>query len=89
MTPMGDGMDNGKEFTVIDLIVTFSRAKGFRKIEAWVIISVVVFLEKNSSHGNKRSIGGNSELLLRVRITKDRGGAEGFFNFTKSIFLGL
>ena len=29
VTPMGDSSDNGKEFSIIDLIVSFGRTKGF------------------------------------------------------------
>jgi len=52
-----------------------------------VVISVVVFLEKDSSGSNKRGIGGDSELLLRVRVAKNRSSTEGFFNLIESIFL--
>jgi len=89
VAPLGNSTDNSEKFLVIDLIVTFCWTKGFREVEAGMIISVIVFLKENSSIRDKRSVSGNSELLLGVRIAKDRSGAEGFFDFVKGVFLRL
>ena len=54
-----------------------------------MVVSVIIFLEQYSSSSNKGSISGYCELLLRIRVAKNRGGAEGFFNFAEGIFLRL
>ena len=89
MSPMGNGTNNSEQFAIIDLVITFCRVKGFWEIKAGMIISVVIFLEKNTPSGDKGSIGGNGELLLGVRIMEDGGSAEGFLDRSESIFLWL
>jgi len=71
------------------LVVAFCWAKGFRKVETWVVATVIVFLKENSSSSDKGGVSGDSKLLLRIRITENRGNTEGFFDFIESFFLGL
>jgi len=54
-----------------------------------MVISIIIFLKEDSSSGDKRSVGGDSKLLLGVRITKDRGGTEGFFDLAEGFLLRL
>jgi len=86
---MSNSTDDSKQFAIIDLIVAFCWAKGFGEIEARMVVAIVVFLKENSSSSDKGGIGGNSELLLRVRVAENGGNAEGFFNFVDSLFLRL
>ena len=44
LSPLFDGMDDSKEFSIVDLIISFCRAEQLREIEAGVVIAIVVFL---------------------------------------------
>ena len=64
MVPMGNSVDDSKEFSIIDLIIAFCRSKRFRKIETGVIIAIIVLLKEDSSSSDEGCVSGNSELLL-------------------------
>jgi len=87
MVPMGNSVDDSKEFSIIDLIIAFCRSKRFRKIETGVIIAIIVLLKEDSSSSDEGCVSGNSELLLGIGVTENRGSAEGFFDFTEGVFL--
>jgi hypothetical protein len=56
--PCFQGADDGKEFTIVDLVVLFSRVKRLRKISTRVICSIFISLEQDCTGCNKRCIGG-------------------------------
>jgi len=43
--PCFQGMDNGKKFSIIDLVVLFSGVKGLQKISARMVCSILISLE--------------------------------------------
>jgi hypothetical protein len=45
MPPCFQSTDNGKEFSIVDLVVSFSGVKGLRKVSARVICSIFISLE--------------------------------------------
>ena len=89
MVPVGDSAYDCEEFSIIDLIISFGWSKRFGEVEAWVVVTVIIFLKENPSSSDKGGVSCNGELLLRVRVAKNGGSAEGFFNFVEGIFLRL
>ena len=49
VSPIFQGMDDGEEFSVIDIVVLFCRGEQLGKIGAWMPFSVGVGLEKDGS----------------------------------------
>jgi hypothetical protein len=58
VSPCFQGSDNGKEFSIIDLVVPFGGVKGLRKVSAGMICSILISLEQDCTGCYKRSIGG-------------------------------
>jgi hypothetical protein len=58
MPPCFQGTDDGKEFMIVNLIISFGGVKGLRKISAGVICSVLISLEQDCTGCNERCIGG-------------------------------
>ena len=71
MSPGLQGTDDCKEFSVIDVIVTFCWDERLREIRAGVPIAIGVGLEEDGARGIFRSISGNSERFGEVREVKD------------------
>ena len=61
MTPRLQGVDDGKEFAVIDVVVAFSGGKGLQEVEARVPVTVGVGLEEDGTGCMFRCISGNGE----------------------------
>jgi hypothetical protein len=82
MSPRFKGTNDHEKFSIVDLIISFSRGKRLRKVGTGMVRAIFVFLEKYSSSGDKRGVGGNGKLAEGIRILKDRGrgeaGAKGF-----------
>ena len=56
VSPCLESADYRKEFSIIDLIVSFCRVEGLREIGAWVVGSILISLEENCSSCNKGCI---------------------------------
>ena len=61
MAPGFQGADDGKEFTVIDVTVSFCRGERLGEIGTWVPVPVGVCLEEDSTRCILGSVGGNGE----------------------------
>ena len=72
VSPGFQSMDNGKEFTVIDVIVSFSQDKQLREIQTGVSVTIGVGLKKDGIRGVLRSICGNGKGLSEVGEVEDR-----------------
>ena len=66
MSPMIQGVDNSKEFLVIDIIVPLCRGEHLRKICTGMKVSITIFLHENSSTSQERSIGHNDERTTNI-----------------------
>src|SRR6267154_5197761 len=62
MAPSFQGSDDGKEFPIVNLIVSFCGVKGLGKVSAGMIRSILISLEKDCSSGGKRGVCSESEL---------------------------
>jgi len=49
VSPGFEGVDDGKEFTIIDIVVSFCLGERLREVGTGVPVSVGVCLEENSS----------------------------------------
>ena len=62
--------DSGKEFTIIDVIVSFSGNKCFGEISTRMWVAIEIVLEKDSSGGEQGSIGHNGKGAGYIRDAK-------------------
>lgn len=67
VTPRFQGIDDGKEFLIIDVVVSFSRGKGLEQVETRVPIAVCVGLEKDSTRSILGGISSNHKGGGKVR----------------------
>ena len=89
MTPLLESLDDGKEFPVIDVIVSFCQREGGRMIGTGTEISIGVFLHEHSSSGSEGSVCHDKEGFGGVRHLNYWGGKESFFEFDEHVVLSL
>jgi hypothetical protein len=53
VSPCFQGMDDGEEFTVVNLVISFGEVKGLQEVSARVICSVFISLEQDCTGCNK------------------------------------
>jgi hypothetical protein len=51
--PCFQGMDDGEEFAIIDLVVSFGGVKGLQEVSARVVCSIFISLEQDCTSRNK------------------------------------
>ena len=77
--------DDSKEFSIVDVIVPFSRNKRLREVGAGMGIAIEVILEEDSSSSEEGSVGHDRERACNVWDAKDwprgKGSAEGIKRF--------
>ena len=56
VSPCLESTDDGKEFSIVDLVVSFCRVERLGKVGAWVVVSIFISLEENCSSCNKGCI---------------------------------
>ena len=61
LLPLVQSQDDGKEFLVINIIVSFSWCKGFGEVSAGVMVSIVISLQKYSSGSKEGGVCHNGE----------------------------
>ena len=69
--PGFQGMDNGKEFSVVDVVVLFCGRERLGEIGAGMPVTVGISLEEDGSGGIFGGIGRNGERGSEVRKVKD------------------
>ncbi|KIJ19505.1 hypothetical protein PAXINDRAFT_69511 [Paxillus involutus ATCC 200175] len=61
MVPHFQGVDDGEEFSIVDVVVPFGRREHFRQIDAGVKFAVDIFLHEDASSSMERGISHNKE----------------------------
>ena len=89
MAPFFQGLDDCKEFSIIDIVVSFSRREGGRTISTRVEVSVKVLLHEYSSRGSERGISHDKEQFGSVRHSDHWCRQEHFFELDEHIVLFL
>ena len=79
VAPRFQGADNGKEFVVVDVIVSFCGGEGLREVGTRVPIAVGISLEEDGARRVFRGVSGNSEVGGEVGKVKDGLGEEETF----------
>ena len=69
--------NDGKEFTIVDVIVSFSGNEGLGEIGTWVWVAIEIVLKKDGSGSKEGSIGHNGKGTGYIRDAKDRSGGKG------------
>ena len=72
VAPRFQGMNDGEEFTVIDIVVTLGGGEGLREVGARVPVAVGVGLEENSTGCIFRRVSGNGERGGEIREVENR-----------------
>ena len=67
LAPLRQRMYDRKEFSVIDIVVSFGGRKGFREVGARVEISVEVFLHEYTSGCGEGGVGHDKEGFVMIR----------------------
>ena len=67
MTPMVKGVDNGEQFTIVNIIIAFGRGEGLREISAGMKIPIAIPLHEYPSTSEKRCVSHDDERLLDIR----------------------
>ena len=65
-------MDDGKEFSVVNVVVLFRWGKGLGEVGTRMPFAVRVGLEKNGTGGIFGGVGGNGEGCREVGEMEDR-----------------
>ena len=88
--PLFECKDDSKEFLIVDIIVSFSRNKGFGKVCARVRITVSVILEEYCASCKEGSIGhngDNGEVMSDIRNDENRTQGEGDGKYIEGLLL--
>ena len=73
VAPLLQGLDDSEEFSVVNVIVSFSGGEGGRMISTRMKVSVGILLHEYSSGGSERGIGHDKEGFGRIRHFDHRG----------------
>ena len=76
MTPVIQGMDDGEQFPIVDIVILFCRGKCLRKVHTGVEVSVVILLHENSPTSKERGVCHDNEGVAHVGEAKYQGGLE-------------
>ena len=80
-------MYDRKEFSVINVVVSFGGGKGFGEVGARVEISVGIFLHEYAARGGEGGVGHDKERFSVVGKREYRLFQERFFYFCKGDFV--
>ena len=72
MSPVFKSMDDGEQFPIIDVIVSFSRRESLRQVSAGVKIAITVLLHENTPASEKRGVSHDNEGTTDIREVQDR-----------------
>ena len=84
VSPGLQGMDDGKEFSVIDVIVSFCQGERFGEVGTGVPLAVPVGLQKDGAGSILGGVGGDGEGCGEVQEVKDWFQQEQGFEGVKS-----
>ena len=76
MPPSFQSVDDGEEFPIKDIIISFNGVEGLREVRTGMPIPVGISLEENGSGSECGSVCGNGEGAGGIRKTKNRFGKE-------------
>ncbi|KIJ12508.1 hypothetical protein PAXINDRAFT_82827, partial [Paxillus involutus ATCC 200175] len=78
--------DDGKKFSIIDVVISFGGRECFREVGAGVEFAVNVSLHENSSSSMKGGISHDEEWFRGIGELKDRGFHKKSLEFAKGGF---
>ena len=88
LSPCLKGMEDGEEFSVIDVVVPFGGGEGLREVGAWVPLAVWIGLEEYGSRGKLGGIGGYGKGGIGVQELEHRLGEEKLFQLVERFLAG-
>ena len=69
--PFGEGEDDGKEFSIINVMVVLSKGEGFREVGTGMRVTIDIFLHKNHTSSKERHISREGEGFRDIRNGED------------------
>ena len=69
--PGFQGPDDGKEFSIIDLVILFCGIEGLGEISTRMAGAILICLEEDCSSSCERGIGCKGKLAGRIRVAED------------------
>ena len=85
--PFREGKDDGKKFSVVNVIVVLSEEEGLREVGAGMKVTIGVFLHENHASSKERYISQEGEWFRDIRDGEDWGGGEELFEGIKCMLL--
>ena len=85
VSPRLQGTDDSKDFSIVDVIVSFCQGERLGDVGAGVPFTIQVSLEEDGAKGILAGIGGNGKGCSKVREAKDWFGQEQGFEGVKSV----
>ena len=76
MLPFGEGEDDSKEFSVINIVVVLSEGEDSREVGTGMGVTVGIFLHKNCSSSEERCISYEEEEFRDIRNGENWGRGE-------------
>ena len=76
MLPFQEGKNDGKEFSVVDVIILFYKREGFREVGTGVRVAIGVLLHENSSHSKERCVSHEEKGFGCIGDGEDRSSGE-------------
>ena len=89
MTPFLQGLDEGEELSVIDVIVSLSQGEDSGMVGARMVIPIRVLLHEYSSRCSEGGIGHNEEGFSCIWHFDHQGRKEDLFEFNECVVLFL
>ena len=87
VAPLLQGLDDHKEFSVIDVVVSFCWGESGRLISTGMEIPVGILLHEYSSHSSERCVGHDKEQFSGIQHLDYGGREECFLEFDKCVDL--
>ena len=66
-----EGKDDGKEFSVLNIVVVLSEGEGLREVGTGMKVTIDVFLHKNRTSSEERCISHEGEGFRDIRDGED------------------
>ena len=85
VSPGLQGVDDGKEFPVVDVVVAFGGDERLGEIRARMSVTIGVGLEEDCARGILRGICGNGEGFGEVREVEDGSREEEVFQLVEGL----
>ena len=75
--PLFKGLDDGEEFSIVDVVISLGRSERFREVGAGMQVAVIIGLHEDSSRSGEGGVSHDGKGFGDVWHGKDRPFEEG------------